>query len=253
MKALSVLAVALVLVVSCAVFAERSTAKPAATDVSKIHACTELFRGGAPYPPQGKGVILNQCKWEKRVLHIKFLGGHPKVRSRVEAVAKEWEQYEPITLQFDDAADADIRIGFSAPGSWSYVGTCRRGAKDSATMNFGWLTPDTDDTEYHRVVLHEFGHALGLGHEHENPSAKIPWNEAAVIAYYKKTQNWSEKETRENVMKKYSEAETSHTRYDRDSIMEYPIPKELTDGKFEVGWNTKLSDTDKHFLRDQYK
>ncbi len=27
-------------------------------------------------------------------------------------------------------------------------------------MNFGWLEDDTDDEEYRRVVLHEFGHAL---------------------------------------------------------------------------------------------
>jgi len=37
------------------------------------------------------------------------------------------------------------------------------------TMNYGWLKDDTDDVEYRRVVIHEFGHALGAIHEHQNP------------------------------------------------------------------------------------
>ena len=49
-------------------------------------------------------------------------------------------------------------------------------------MNYGWLTPDSDDDELRRVVLHEFGHALGLIHEHQNPEGGIEWNEPAVKA-----------------------------------------------------------------------
>lgn len=33
-------------------------------------------------------------------------------------------------------------------------------------MHFGWLRDDTDDVEWRRVVVHEFGHALGAIHEH---------------------------------------------------------------------------------------
>ena len=38
-------------------------------------------------------------------------------------------------------------------------------------MNYGWLEPDTSTREYQRVVRHEFGHALGMIHEHQNPAA----------------------------------------------------------------------------------
>ena len=48
-------------------------------------------------------------------------------------------------------------------------------------MNFGWLTLNTDEREFRRAVLHEFGHVLGLVHEYQNPNADIPWNKAAVI------------------------------------------------------------------------
>ena len=32
------------------------------------------------------------------------------------------------------------------------------------------------------MILHEFGHALGLIHEHQNPIQAIDWNKPAVIA-----------------------------------------------------------------------
>jgi hypothetical protein len=33
-------------------------------------------------------------------------------------------------------------------------------------------------------VIHEFGHALGLIHEHQNPSGGIQWNKPVVCRYY---------------------------------------------------------------------
>ena len=48
-------------------------------------------------------------------------------------------------------------------------------------MNYGWLTPESAQDEVRRVVLHEFGHALGLIHEHQNPKGGgIEWNRDAV-------------------------------------------------------------------------
>ena len=59
-------------------------------------------------------------------------------------------------------------------------------------MNYGWLEPDTELREYQRVVRHEFGHALGMIHEHQNPAAQgqIPWDKPKVYAYYAQ-QGWN--------------------------------------------------------------
>jgi len=102
-------------------------------------------------------------------------------------------------------------------------------------------------------VLHEFGHALGLVHEHQNPAATIHWNMDAVYDYYQRTQHWSRAETYANVIQKYSGSETNHTVYDPQSIMEYSIPSELTTDGFSVGWNTGLSDLDETFIAQLYK
>jgi serralysin len=50
---------------------------------------------------------------------------------------------------------------------------CQQILDPKPTMNYGWMTPDSSDDEVHRVVAHEFGHALGLIHEHQNPDTPI--------------------------------------------------------------------------------
>lgn len=214
----------------------------------QIHVCTEIFR-----PP--KGVAQKGCLWRKRSLTVHFLEGDPVVQRKVAEHAKEWTQYSGIALVFDDSSDKpDIKISFNpASGSWSYIGLCQPGLKATdATMNLGWLTPQTDDAEYSRVVLHEFGHALGLLHEHQHPAADIPWNRPVVYEYYRRTQGWDETKVDQSIFQKYSEAETNHTEYDPQSIMEYPIDKAFTLDGFEVGWNSALSEHDKEFIRQLY-
>jgi astacin (peptidase family M12A) len=218
-------------------------------DVSKIRTCTELFAGG-----KAQGVDQPACLWKKKTLTVRFLRGDPFVERKIEYYAKQWTPYSGIAFLFTNSGDTDIRIDFNPEsGSWSYVGACQSDIPQSSpTMNFGWLTRNTDDMEYRRVVLHEFGHALGLLHEHQNPAAGIPWNEEAVYEYYKQTQHWDRQKIKANVLDKYSEAESNHGKYDPNSIMEYPIPPELTTNGFQVGWNTELSPEDKRFISQVY-
>ena len=66
--------------------------------------------------------------------------------------------------------------------------------QNEPTMNYGWLAPDNDDEEGPRVVTHEFGHALGCIHEHQNPPGLI-WNKRVVYEYYMKPpNNWTKEE-----------------------------------------------------------
>jgi len=51
-------------------------------------------------------------------------------------------------------------------------------------MNFGWFDDNTSDSEFSRTVIHEFGHALGMIHEHQHPLAAIPWDKDKVYTYY---------------------------------------------------------------------
>jgi hypothetical protein len=121
------------------------------------------------------------------------------------------------------------------------------------TMNYGWLTPNTEDGEYSRVVIHEFGHALGCIHEHQSPAANIPWDKEAVYRYYAgPPNNWTRAQVDLNLFQRYSQSSMQFTEFDKNSIMLYPIPNDLTIGDFEVGWNKFLSANDKAFIATIY-
>lgn len=190
-----------------------------------------------------------------RVLRVRFLDGNETVQTRLQPFAHIWSQYSNISFQFGSDPDAEIRVTFKLTGSWSYIGTDALAlAKDQPTMNFGWLTPTTGNDEYSRVVTHEFGHALGLIHEHQNPVTDIPWNKQAVYDYYQgPPNNWSKSQVDVNLFQRYSKDVTTFTEFDRKSIMLYPIPAQfLTDPKLEVGWNKTLSELDKKFVASIY-
>jgi hypothetical protein len=194
--------------------------------------------------------------WENgRRLRIKFLDGRSDVQAKVMAIAKEWENIANLRMDFVNSGASEIRISFAEQGfSWSTVGTDALTIPSSEpTMNYGWLEPNTSLREYQRVVRHEFGHALGMIHEHQNPAAlgQIPWDKPKVYAYYAQ-QGWSRADVDSNIFDVYSEDSTNHSAFDATSIMEYAIPDSLTVGSYAIGWNTDFSQTDIDFMKRQY-
>jgi hypothetical protein len=205
-----------------------------------------------------RAALLNQFRWNTGdKIHVRFMDGDDSLKQRVQEVAERWTGADMAHLEFvwDDADDAEIRIAFKeGDGSWSYLGTfCKQIPSDEPTMNYGWLTPDSDDDELQRVVLHEFGHALGLIHEHQNPQGGVDWNEPAVIADLSgPPNNWDEGEIRNNVLNHYDPSEVDATDVDPNSIMMYPIPAAWTNDGFSADLNADLSDTDVEFIRKEY-
>ncbi|HVG23908.1 MAG TPA: hypothetical protein VND45_07120, partial [Thermoanaerobaculia bacterium] len=156
----------------------------------------------------------------------------------------------------DDPAQSQIRISFKQSGSWSVVGnTALQVAKNKPTMNFGWLTPNSSDEQVRSVVLHEFGHALGLIHEHQNPGGVIPWNKPQIYRDLAgPPQNWDKAKVDRNLFAVYDRDLTNFTDVDQKSIMMYPIAENwVTQPGFARDLNTDLSDVDRGFIREQYK
>lgn len=192
----------------------------------------------------------------QRVLHVRFLNGDPRLHAKIAACAAEWGRHGAIELVFDNAPDAQIRVGMTPGASWSLLGTDALHPSigpDEPTINFGWLTTAIPNDEFAAVVLHEFGHALGLIHEHQSPAAAIPWNRQAVYDFYSGPPNfWSREEVDRNIFARYAATETNYSEFDPLSIMSYPIPREFTQGDFTVGMNRTLSPTDRRHFGSLY-
>jgi Astacin (Peptidase family M12A) len=206
--------------------------------------------------------LLKAAFWGMRpTLTVSFFAGTPDLQRRVAKLAQGWveESRADITFNFwiddpDSAKSADIRIDFQkGKGSWSHLGRYAQTlAPTAATMNLGWMTMELDEVRARAVVLHEFGHALGLIHEHTNPKHPIQWNETAVIADLKKTQGWDEAKIRANMFAKFKVDDVEATAVDPLSIMMYPIPSTWTKDGFTAPFNSVLTAADKKLVREQY-
>jgi hypothetical protein len=220
---------------------------------AQVHTCTD---------PEGKdnadtvsyGVYDYNKTWQPgSTLKIKFLNGDSYLQGKVMQYAAEWTMYANIKFDYVNSGASDIRIRFDNSGNtYSRIGTdARLVPQASHTVNFGWFSRYTDEADFKRTILHEFGHILGLLHEHSNPLSPIKWNKDYIYAYYLQRLNWSVWDVESNIFSRYSVNHTNK-KYDRYSIMHYPIPKEFTLDGYSVGWNGELSFDDKQLARELY-
>lgn len=218
------------------------------------HWCFAWFEAGLADGRDRQGLWLSSRWTPGGLISISFLDGDPSLHARVEKAARQWIAPGRAHLFFDfraDTLDTDVRISFSHPGSWSVLGTtCRRISKPAPTMNFGWLSADTPDAELERVVLHEFGHALGLVHEHQLPLDAIPWDREAV--YRDLEPRWSKERIEQNIFATVSDEALAMSHFDPTSIMAYPIKESWTQNRVSIGLNARLSAKDIAFIRNIY-
>ena len=176
-------------------------------------------------------------------LRVRFMGGTAAQQAKAREQALWWTQFANLKFDFNNAADAEIRIAFNADdGAWSYVGTDNRGIPlDQPTMNLGFMDGGT--------AGHEFGHAIGLAHEHQNPAGGIEWNEAKVLQDLSgPPNNWNEAQIRHNVLSKYRVDQVKGTAFDADSIMLYFFPGSWVKSGVGTHANEVLSGVDKGYV-----
>ncbi len=185
-----------------------------------------------------------------RTLTIGFFNDTPREHQvAIEKVSRQWLCWANLKFDFVDSPFADIRIYTGGEDNYSQVGTDALLASPmDATMALG-IKPD--DPLFGRTVLHEFGHVLGLLHEHQHPKADIPWDVPKLYAYFA-AKGIDQQTVDINLLDKIDKALAKGTAYDRTSIMHYSVLQEQTVGDWEVGINHTLSRRDRKFVRRIY-
>lgn len=219
-----------------------------------------LCRVPLVFPSSEKAVFRNDKLWHNgATLKVRFRDGDEETRRRVAEIAKQWTQYANLDFEFHSADElpedqADIRLSFMGEGYWSAIGTgCsnRRFAPlYSLSLYHLWEEPPD---EFRKHVLHEFGHALGLLHEHQSPVVQIQWNKETVYGTMGGAPNFlTRQQVDKNFFRVFSDSYTNYTQFDPGSIMLYYFPPDFTADGTGTRNNTVLSETDKAAIAKMY-
>jgi len=217
--------------------------------MAQPHKLINLPQDAAGQPPsRGIAPSIKKLWLNGTTLRVRFLEGNDAQKETVKKQAAWWSERTNLSFAFGNDADADIRISFDpGDGAWSYIGTdCASIPKNQATMNLGFLDGGT--------AGHEFGHAIGLGHEHQNPSGGIEWNEKEVLHDLAgPPNNWAPDQIRHNVLEKYKfNSFMRGTVFDPASIMLYFFPGSWTKSGIGTKANDKPSEMDLSFGASLY-
>lgn len=224
---------------------------------------------------QVRGVVVRSLTWKRGgTIKVCFHAGTRKAQERVISIAREWMQYANVVLDFEEGGaprvckgdnPADIKVAFEDnKGWWSVPGTTSRGQDPSMNLQFyGVDTPMLENGQpaaeapMRATILHEFGHALGLLHEHQSPNAncdaEIDWAAAYKVGT---DMGWDQGQVDRNFRQLASSTSLNATKVDRKSIMHYSLPPTLfKHGKQSacfVAENIELSEQDRKFIASIY-
>lgn len=216
-----------------------------------VHRLMRIMPGFAP--TRAHLAVLTTKYWGAKGvrLTVGFLDNAPAdLRKRILLHMNAWAKTANVTF-VAAKTDPQVRIArVPNDGYWSYLGTDVLHIKRTEpTMNLDSFTMRTPESEYKRVVRHETGHTLGFPHEHMRKALVAKIDEAKAIAYFMRTQGWSEAEVRDQVLTSLEERSLlATTAADAHSVMCYQIPGEVTKTGEPIVGGTDIDKWDREFI-----
>lgn len=196
---------------------------------------------GVALPPQHIAALTSRYFGPKGAhLSVQFLDGGPAdLRARVLEHANVWGEHANVSVK-ETTGRGDIRVTRTpGEGYYSFLGTdCLSIPAGQTTLNLDSFTMQTPESEWRRVVRHEFGHALlAAPHEHMRRQVVARIDVEKAVEYFWRTQGWDRQTVLEQVLTPLEEKLLlTPTPVDETSIMCYQLPGSITtDGQPIVG------------------
>jgi len=177
------------------------------------------------------------------------------LRARILRHANAWGENANVEFYDTTLGNAHIRVArIPGDGYYSYLAKdCLRVPAGQPTMNFDSFTMQTADSEFFRVVRHEFGHALGAIHEHARRAIVQQLDEQKTITYFMRTQGWSAEMVRQQVLTPIEEVSLLRPSAPEDtSIMCYGFPGSLTKSGRPIPGGTNITPSDAAYMASIY-
>lgn len=163
------------------------------------------------------------------VVGVKFLDGTPTMHNAVMAALEEWEAALDGALSFAVSSDAKALRTTFAHGN-KYVHATNMTQRLVSIAHAKLFETDQNAASARGIVLHEFGHALGLEHEHFSPHLAITWRSDQDIADHINTDlkpgtTWTKKMVKHNITgaKEGTQVCGDKLAFDDKSVMGYAI------------------------------
>lgn len=228
-----------------------------------VEALPRLARDLMPTPQ--RIAVMTKKYWgiQGKRFTVGFLDNPPQaLRTRILSHMSAWNKTANVEfVETAAATQAEVRINRDPnpdpdwDGYWSFLGTdiLVYSGPNNQTMNLQGFTMNTDDAEFYRVVRHEAGHTLGFPHEHMRKALVDTIDREKAIAYYMRTQDWTEEEVIAQVLTPLEESSILGTpQADPNSIMCYQIPGFLTRTGQPIVGGLDIDQSDYNFVASIY-
>lgn len=220
----------------------------------------DVYPPNAPHgetDPKRIGVLASKF-WGGRAADLTFTFLESVSQAMIDkmtAFANSWGEFSRVRARYtSDLSSAVVRIAFGNSGYWSYLGTdCLQIPRNQPTMNLQQFTVNTRESEWHRVVKHEWGHAWGCPHEQQRRDVLALLDVQKTIAYFRATQGWSEAEVRAQILTPLEERSLMNpSPADVTSIMCYQFPGSITKNGQAIPGGMDFSAADKTYFAKTY-